>query len=137
MVVGYADLRARHGRDLVAVLPEVIERIGWSRPALRAQRDRQLRLLILGAVAGSAWHRRRLGGLDPAAVTEDVLVEVPVMTKDDLLAHFDEIVTDPRLSRGTVEAHLADLHDDAYLLEEFHAFSSGGASGRMTCARWR
>lgn len=74
------------------------------------------------------------------------------MTRDDLLAQFDEIVTDPRLRRDVVEARLADLRDDAYLLEEFHAFASGGASGRRgvfvygwddwtTCAagilRWR
>ena len=52
------------------------------------------------------------------------------MTKDDLMAHFDEIVTDRRLTRDAVEAHLDGLTTDAYLLDEFHACASGGSSGR-------
>jgi hypothetical protein len=43
------------------------------------------------------------------------------MTKDDLLEHFDEIVTDPRLRRDLVEAHLIDLR----------ASEAGGIAG--TC----
>jgi hypothetical protein len=41
--------------------------------------------LIGGAVEQSAWHRARLSGLDPGAVTEDTLAGMPTMTKDDLL----------------------------------------------------
>jgi phenylacetate-coenzyme A ligase PaaK-like adenylate-forming protein len=52
------------------------------------------------------------------------------MTKSDLMANFDAIVTDPRLERGVVERHLDGLVRDAYLLDEYHVCASGGSSGR-------
>src|SRR5919199_2701748 len=52
------------------------------------------------------------------------------MTKTDLLTHFDDIVTDQRLSLGLVEAHLGALTSDGYLLGEHHAIASGGSSGQ-------
>src|SRR6185503_3833091 len=55
---------------------------------------------------------------------------LPIMTKDDLMNHFAEIVTDPRLTRDIVEAHLAALTTDAYLFDTYHACASGGSSGR-------
>jgi phenylacetate-CoA ligase len=133
-------------------MPTMIARIGWSDDELRAERQRGLRALVASAIARSPWHRDRLGHLDQATLIEDDLTRVPPMTKDDLLAHFDEIVTDPRLDRARIEAHLRVLRDDAYLLDAFHAFASGGSSGRRgiylygwdawtTCAagilRWR
>jgi hypothetical protein len=51
------------------------------------------------------------------------------MTKVDLLTHFDDIVTDGRLSLRMVEDHLDHLTSDAYLLGEYHAIASGGSSG--------
>jgi hypothetical protein len=44
--------------------------------------------------------------------------------------HFDAVVTDPRLTRNVVEAHLDALTTDAYLLDEYHVCASGGSSGR-------
>jgi hypothetical protein len=102
----YAELKARHCQDLFARLPEMTAHIGWSREQLRGERERRLRELIDTAVQRSPWHRARLSGHDPSTVTEDTLAGVPIMTKDDLLEHFDEIVTDPRLRRDLVEAHL-------------------------------
>src|SRR5262249_14785126 len=52
------------------------------------------------------------------------------MTTGDLMAHWDEIVTDPRLRLDLVEKHLAGLAGDAYLLDEFHAVASGGVRGQ-------
>src|SRR5262249_15611961 len=78
----------------------------------------------------SAWHRRRLATVDVDQLREVDLPSLPVMTKDDLMEHFDEIVTDPRLTRDVVEAHLTGLTTDAYLLDEYHVCASGGSSGR-------
>jgi phenylacetate-coenzyme A ligase PaaK-like adenylate-forming protein len=51
------------------------------------------------------------------------------MTKQDMMDNFDAILTDARLSRDIIEAHLEGLSDDAYLLDEFHGAASGGSSG--------
>jgi phenylacetate-coenzyme A ligase PaaK-like adenylate-forming protein len=52
------------------------------------------------------------------------------MTKHDLMADFDRIVTDPRLTLSLVEDHMASIRGDAYLLGRYHAVASGGSSGR-------
>jgi phenylacetate-coenzyme A ligase PaaK-like adenylate-forming protein len=52
------------------------------------------------------------------------------MTKDDLMTHFDEIVTDSRLTLDLVETHLATAEGEAYLFGRYHAVASSGSSGR-------
>ena len=71
----------------------------------------------------------RLSTVDVDAIDEDRLGGLPVMTKSDLMAHFDEIVTDRRVTLDLVDAHLARLTSDAYLLDELHALASGGSGG--------
>lgn len=132
----YEILRQRHVAEYRTLVPEHFERIVWSAERIRAERERRLRLLIDAARRGSTWHRQRLAGIDFEAVTEADLPRIAPMTKDDMMDHLDEIFTDARLSRGLVEAHLETLTDDAYLLDEFHVFASGGSSGRRGVFVW-
>src|SRR5262249_25312459 len=111
-------------------MPEHGARLKWSAEELRAGRESRLRALVAHARAHSPWHGRRLAGLDADRLPETDLHRLPVMTKDDLMDHFDEVVTARRLTRDVVEAHLAALSTDAYLLDEFHVCASGGSSGR-------
>jgi phenylacetate-CoA ligase len=126
----YESLRQRHLADLAALLPEHTQRLHW--PAERLGRERRDRLRDLLRVAGSSspWHRDRLAGVDPGGFEETDLASLPPMTKDDLMANWDAVVTDRRLTLDLVEGHLAGLEADAYLFGEFHAVASGGSSGR-------
>ena len=72
---------------------------------LAAVQDGRLRKLLAQAKDASPFYRRVLAGRDVADVS---LEEMPVMTKSDMMAHFDEIVTDPQLRRAGVESFLAD-----------------------------
>lgn len=102
----------------------------WSRECLKAHREQSLRILIEFAQRQSTWHKKRLGHLNADRLREEDLRDVPVMTKQDLMANFDSIVTDPRLTLDMLENHLAGLNNDAYLLDRYHVVSSGGSSGR-------
>ena len=127
----YEELRQRHLADSQALVPDLVERLSWPAERLAGHRRALLRGLLAAARAGSPWHAARLGGLDPDTVSEDELIAaVPVMTKDDLMDHYDEILTEPRLSLALIESHLAGLTRDAYLLDEYHAAASGGSTGR-------
>ncbi len=126
----YSRIRERHTQEMERVARTHLERLAWSSQQLREERLRRLRALLQIARERSSWHRRRLAHIDPAAVQEEDLGAIPVMTKDDLMQHFDEIVTDPRLTLDLVETHLAGLTADAYLLDQYHAAASGGSSGR-------
>jgi len=130
LVTDYDTLRRRHLAHAMAQLPGQVARLDWPVEQIGAERELRLRRLLTLAKQRSSWHRDRLGGLDVDTVGAGQLGEVPPMTKDDLLAHFDGIVTDPRLSLRGVEAHLEALTADGYLLEEHHAIASGGSSGR-------
>ena len=128
--MSYEETRQRHLADWAAIMPEHVQRLGWPASRLRAEREQKLRALLRIAIERSPWHRRRLAGLDPDTATEASLGRIPPMTTGDLMAHWDEIVTEPRLRLDLVEKHLAGLTGDAYLLGEFHAVASGGSSGQ-------
>jgi phenylacetate-CoA ligase len=126
----YEDLRQRHLADLMGLLPEHVQRLRWPADRLRQERRERLRDLLRVARASSPWHRERLAGVDPDGFEEADLAGLPPMTKDDLMANWDQVVTDRRLNLDLVERHLAGLKADAYLFDEVHAVASGGSTGR-------
>jgi phenylacetate-CoA ligase len=128
--VPYEQLRQKHVAELAARMPEYVQRLDWPVDKLRAEREKRLRALVRTAQESSPWHHERLRGIDPAALREEDLQSLPTMTKEDLMANWDGIVTDRRLSLEMVEAHLEGLAGDAYLLDNFHAVASSGSSGR-------
>ncbi|MDQ3944497.1 MAG: hypothetical protein M3357_04970 [Actinomycetota bacterium] len=126
----YEELRRRHVADMTAMLPAHFDRLGWPAERLAAHRRTQLQRLVRAAQQSSPWHRRRLGGIDPDRLDETSLADLPVMTKDDLMGNFDEVVTDERLRLDLLDAHLETLADDAYLFDRYHVIASGGSTGR-------
>lgn len=125
----YEARRQEHLQAMRSRVPAHLERLGWSAERLRTEREARLRHLVRVAQERSPWHRERLGHLEPDALREDDLARIPVMTKYDLMANYDRIVTDPRLTLDLIEAHLDGLKTDAYLLDRFHTVASGGSSG--------
>ena len=125
----YEATRQRHLASALERLPAHLERLAWSAEQLRDWRTARLRALLATAHEKSAWHRQRLTGIDLDRVDQSCLRALPTMTKDDLMAHFDAIVTDPRVTLAQVDTHVAGLTSDAYLLDDLHAVASGGSSG--------
>ena len=124
-------LRTRVSGAVGRRMPEPIARLGWDSGQLAAcQRDR-LRALLARAIASSPFHAARLRGVDPARFELADLARLPVMTKADMMEHFDAATTDRRLSRDLVERHLARaVTDPALLLGEYVVLVSGGSSGQ-------
>ena len=125
----YEATRRRHVEHLLPQIGEHFERIAWSAERLRAKRTARLRGLVGLAVERSPWHRGRLGEVDLKTLDEDALRGLPAMTKDDLMANFDEIVTDAEVRLADANDYIAKLDGDAYFRNELHAVASGGSSG--------
>ena len=106
MPVPYEELRQKHVAEFVSRLPAYAAQLDWSVSQLRAERERRPRALVQIAKERSPWHRERLRGIDPNALVEDDLQNLPTMTKADLMSNWDDIVTDRRLSLKMVEDHL-------------------------------
>ncbi len=128
----YERLRERHLVDARRRAPEMVDRLYWSADQLDEHREAALKGLLRAAVRSSPWHRQRLAGVSPEDASVSSLVELPTMTKDDLMEHFDQIVTEPELRLVAVERYLNELAPgrDRYLLDRFTAVASGGSSGR-------
>ena len=132
----YETLRQKHVADMTSLIPEHVQRLSWPAERLQGEREDRLRELVRAAKKGSKWHRERLADVDPEELREEDLQSLPVMTKDDLMANWDEIVTDDRLTLDSVEAHIESLTKDAYLHDRYHAVASGGSSGRRGVFVW-
>jgi phenylacetate-CoA ligase len=112
---------------LRALAGELLARDAWPRERLVAHQRERLRATLTHAVAASPYYREALG---PHATDEDVdLATLPVLTKETLLARFDEIVTDPRIRLADVEAHLAGPDAGELLRGKYRVFSTSGTTG--------
>lgn len=123
--------RTRLQTDLLALYDELIARTSWDREQIRAHQRARLRALLRHAASRSRFHAGRLRGVDVDAIEPDDLTALPVMTKTDLMEHFDDVVTDPRITLADAEAALAGAdREPAVLLDEVLVLASGGSSGR-------
>ncbi|MGZ4258982.1 MAG: phenylacetate--CoA ligase family protein [Solirubrobacteraceae bacterium] len=125
----YETQRQQHLDRAMTLAPEMIDRLGWPAYALAARRVQLLRELVRVAIARSPWHRERLAGADLDQLDEMSLRELPPMTKTDLMANFDRIVTDDRLTLELVNNHLETVTTGSYLQDDYTAVTSGGSTG--------
>jgi len=72
---------------------------------LGALQQQKFRALLKHAARCSPYYRRMLAGHDLEAIA---MTDLPVLTKGRLMAHFDEIVTDPALKLAELRNWLAD-----------------------------
>jgi phenylacetate-CoA ligase len=127
---GLDALRARYAEAFRARLGDHIQRLSWDAGRLAAHQRERLRALLACAIEGSPFHARRLGGIDPERFELADLAGLPVMSKEQMMAGFDELATDRRLSRPRVEAHLMACADAPSLLSgRYVCLASGGSSG--------
>jgi len=125
-----ATLPAMMSAELTRRLGPYTGRLGWDASQLAHHQRERLRLLLTHAAGHSPFHARRLRGVDPSQFELADLARLPVMTKAEMMAQFDAVVTDPRLSKHQVEQHLAaSLHEPSLLLDEYVCLTSGGSSG--------
>jgi phenylacetate-coenzyme A ligase PaaK-like adenylate-forming protein len=125
------ELRELHVEEQRWTHAEHVQRLHWSRERIAQERRHRLREVVSIAQEHSAWHRRRLAGVDPATLDESAIGRLPVMTEADVMDSFDEIVTDPRLSLAGVKAHLASVESETrYLLGHYQTVASVGSNGQ-------
>jgi phenylacetate-CoA ligase len=99
----------------------------WPSERLTAFKQDRLDEIVRHAVKHSRFYRDRLGGLvrsDPVPIET-----LPVLTKQEMMDGFDEMVTDSSLRRDDILAHLgAASHDELYL-GRYRAMTTSGSSG--------
>jgi phenylacetate-coenzyme A ligase PaaK-like adenylate-forming protein len=113
-----------------AAMPDHLDRLGWDGERIAALQRQRLRALVAHAQRCSPFHARRLSGIDPEQLELSDLGAIPPMTKADLMASFDEVVTDSRANLAAVEAAVAATGTDPVPIGgELVVLASGGSSG--------
>lgn len=110
---------------LRALAAQLRARDAWSREQLLAHQGERLRALLRHAVAHSPFYRESLGADAP----DRPLAELPTLPKATLMEHFDQVVTDPRLRRDELEAHLQGPDPGQPFLGEYRVFTTSGSTG--------
>jgi len=78
----------------------------------------------------SPFWRERLAGRDLASFTESDLPSLPVLTRAEMMAEFDRVVTVPGLTLARVQQHLDQSDADrGYLDDEYQAIVTSGYIG--------
>jgi phenylacetate-CoA ligase len=105
---------------------ELAERERWPRERLARFQQQRLDTLVAHAVQHSAFYGERIGR--PTGPVE--LGRLPTLDKATMMDRFDELVTDPRLRRDELLAHVEELSGDDLYLGRYRAMTTSGSSGR-------
>ena len=117
----YEQLVRRQRAELQDAYLKGVRRLRWDAGRLAAERERRLRELLVWAADRSPFWRERLAGRDLASFTESDLPSLPVLTRAEMMAEFDRVVTVPGLTLARVQQHLDQLSGDGYLDDEYRA----------------
>jgi len=97
------------------------------RDAVRRLQDRRLRALLRYARERSPFYRCLYRGIDLGTCA---LGDLPVVTKQQMMDHFDDVVTDRRVTRTAVDAWLADKDNLGRMYRRrFIPFRTSGTTG--------
>jgi phenylacetate-CoA ligase len=117
---------------VLALRHRLRQRDRWTRRRLEAHQGRALRLLREHAYDRSPFYWRFHKGF-----TDRPLHDLPVLTKEMVMEHFDELVTDPTVRLADVEAHLTTLSGgDELLGGRYRVASTSGSTGRRGLFLW-
>ena len=126
----YEQLVRRQRAELQDAYLKGVRRLRWDAGRLAAERERRLQELLRWAADNSPFWRTRLAGRDLATFTEADLPSLPILTRAEMMAEFDDLVTVPGLTLDRVKEHVAQLNgDDRYLDDEYHAIVTTGYTG--------
>ena len=126
MTVTYQRKRLADFAAAARLSSELAERERWPRERLARFQQQRLDELVRHAITHSLFYRERIDR--PTGPVE--LGRLPTLEKATMMEHFDELVTDPRLRRDELLAHVETLTGDALHLGRYRVMTTSGSSGR-------
>lgn len=116
--------------DLFLLLKLVAARRGfhkhdkWTREELERHQRAGLKTLRDFAYERSPFYKKFHAGLEDAP-----LQDLPVLTKAELMKHWDEVVTDPGLKLDEVKKFVEGMRGSELFKDKYYAVTTGGSSG--------
>lgn len=97
----------------------------WSRDQLAARQARSVQAVRAYATAHSPFYREIHHGLDDAPLSE-----LPVVTKQQVMERFDDVVTDRAIRRADIETYLDHAVATDLFRGQYRVTATGGTTGR-------
>ena len=99
----------------------------WTRDDVVRHQRRRLARLLRHAVSRSDFYRDLYR--DVRVDEKTALTDLPIIDKRRVMENFDRLVTDRRLKLADLEAHLRQMAEDAYYLDQYRVLATAGTSG--------
>lgn len=99
----------------------------WTRDDVVRHQRRRLARLLRHAVSRSDFYRDLYR--DVRVDEKTALTDLPIIDKRRVMENFDRLVTDRRLKLADLEAHLRQMGEDAYYLDQYRVLATAGTSG--------
>ena len=109
---------------LLALSKKFQSRNKWTHEELEQHRNKALDELRKYAYANSSFYQKFHNGLFDAP-----LQELPVLTKAELMKHWDEIVTDKSVRLADIQNFMLNLKEIKMFKNKYYVVSTGGSSG--------
>ena len=140
----FGETWERHVIDARKGLEESMTRLSWSREQILQHQATRLAQVIKHAKGHSSYYQKILANVDPtklvASNLNEFLLKLPVLTKDTVMEHWDDISTDPRLNLQDALQHMDRLAAgqvaNPYFLDQYLIFATGGTSGKRGVFCW-
>ena len=133
----FEALRSQHIDAVRLFTAEAVQRLSWSREKVQEEQTKRLRKIIAHAQQSSPFYADRLGHIEASTFEVSDLVNIPPLTKQEVMGNWDRLVTDSHLRLEEVAAHLERLHlgsePNPYYLGKYYAAATGGLRGRGVC----
>lgn len=122
---------------------EHLEHLNWSREKLEDYQLAKLKELLKHAKRHTGFYKEKLAFLDIEDIESfrlEDLSSLPITTKQDTLAHWDEFISDRVINRKQAEEHLQKFRDDEtenpFYQDRYLLFATGGSSGERGLFLW-
>lgn len=136
----FARLRARYVAEAQQMAPEAVARLSWSRDQVQEAQTFSLRKIVAHAQQHSPYYANLIGSLEASTLDLSDLTKIPPLTKELVMTHWDDIVTDRALKLEQVVTHLDCLKQDdtlnPYFRGDLYAAATGGTSGKRGVYLW-
>lgn len=122
------------------LMPKHLERLNWTRKQILDFQLEQLKSLLKHVIQHSSFYKNHLGSLDLAKFKLTDLNHFPILTKQEVLNHWNDIICVPDLTKSKAEEYLQACRDNKspnlFYNNQYYITATGGLSGLRGLFIW-